>query len=318
MLRLTHPDQVPHEVRRRGTAVTIGTFDGLHRGHRAVLDRLTAEAREHDLASVVLTFHPHPLEVLHPERAPEAVCSLAQRLELLESAGVDVVVAQEFTHELAAQGPREFVEGTYVRDFGMRRIVVGRDSRFGRGNAGTVDTLRELGEEFGFEVVVLEDRGESGVTRWSSTAVRSALRDGRVDLAAEHLGRPHTVRGTVVHGDHRGRELGFPTANLSADAEGMVPADGVYAGWLVLDDAPDEDPGRRLPAAISVGSNPTFDGQRRTVEAHVIDRTGLDLYGRSVGVEFVQRLRGMVRFGGIEPLVEQMTADVAEAREVLS
>ena len=146
MLRLTHPDQVPEDVRRRGSAVTIGTFDGMHRGHRAVLARLVDEARSHDLASIVLTFHPHPLEVLHPERAPEAICSLEQRLEHLERAGVDVVVAQAFTHELAAQSPREFVTETYVRNFGMRRIVVGRDSRFGRHNAGTVDTLRELGE----------------------------------------------------------------------------------------------------------------------------------------------------------------------------
>ncbi|WP_462417776.1 bifunctional riboflavin kinase/FAD synthetase [Kytococcus sp. Marseille-QA3725] len=317
MLRLTHPDQVPDEIRRRGTAVTIGTFDGMHRGHRAVLSRLVAEAREHDLASVVLTFHPHPLEVLHPERAPEAVCSLEQRLELLEGAGVDVAVAQVFTHELAAQGPREFVQETYLRHFGMRRIVVGRDSRFGRGNVGTVDTLRELGEELGFEVVVLDDHGEDDVTRWSSTAVRTALREGDPDRAQEHLGRWHAVRGTVVHGEHRGRELGYPTANLSADAEGMVPADGVYAGWLVRSGLPEEAPERRLPAAVSVGTNPTFDGQRRTVEAHVLDRE-LDLYGEPVSIEFVRRLRGMVRFDGVEPLVEQMAADVAAAREVLA
>ncbi len=318
MLRLTHPDQVPDEIRERGTIVTIGTFDGMHKGHQALLARLVEQARELDLASVVLTFHPHPLEVLHPERAPEAVCSLEQRLEHLERAGVDVAVAQAFTHELAAQTPREFVEETYVRHFAMRRIVVGRDSRFGRKNAGTVDTLAELGAEFGFTVDVVDDVGDSETTRWSSTAIRTALSEGRIEAAGEHLGRHHAVRGTVVHGERRGRELGFPTANLSADAEGMVPADGVYAGWLVRDRLPLDDPERRQPAAISVGSNPTFDAHRRTVEAYVLDRTDLDLYGEPVSIEFVQRLRGMVRYEGVEPLIAQMTADVAAAREVLS
>lgn len=318
MLRLTHPDQVPDEVRRRGSVVTIGTFDGFHQGHRAVLGRLVSEARDHGLASIVLTFHPHPLEVLHPERAPEAIASLDQRLAHLEEAGVDVTVAQAFTRELAAQSPREFVTETYVRHFGARRVVVGRDSRFGRNNSGDVQTLRELGQELGFEVVVLGDAGDEQTSRWSSTAVRTALSQGDVSEAARHLGRAHAVRGTVVHGERRGRELGFPTANLSADAQGMVPADGVYAGWLVREDLEDHDPERRQPAAISVGTNPTFDGQRRTVEAYVLDRTDLDLYGEPVTLEFTQRLRGMVRYTGVEPLVEQMRADVQQAREVLS
>ncbi|SNC72323.1 riboflavin kinase / FMN adenylyltransferase [Kytococcus aerolatus] len=318
MLRLTHPDQLPEPLRQRGTVVTIGTFDGLHRGHRALLGRVTALAAERDLASVALTFHPHPLEVLHPERCPEMIVSTGQRLDLLESVGLDVAVAQQFTVELAQQSPREFVEGTYVRDLGARAVVVGRDSRFGRGNVGTVDILRELGEELGFETVVLDDVGDEAVERWSSTAVRAALARGEVDEAARQLGRLHALRGTVVHGEHRGRELGFPTANLSADTEGLVPADGVYAGWLVRCDLPAGAADARLPAAVSVGTNPTFDGQRRTVEAHVLDRSDLDLYGEPVSIELVERLRGMERFDGVPALVEQMALDVQRAREALA
>ena len=211
------------------------------------------------------------------------------------------------------------MRGTFVEALGAVAVVVGKDTRFGVRNSGDVDTLRELGETHGFEVLALDDIGEGDTTtRWSSTQLRAELLEGSVAHAAQILGRPHRVTGTVVHGDHRGRELGYPTANLSQDHEGLVPADGVYAGWLLrLDVAPD-DPDRTLPAAVSVGTNPTFDGQQRRVEAYVLDRTDLDLYGERVVVEFVDRLRPTLRFDGVDALVEQMAQDVDRCREILS
>ncbi len=229
----------------------------------------------------------------------------------------------EFTREFAQQTPEEFVRRTFVEALGAVAVVVGRDTRFGVRNSGDVETLRELGDLHGFEVVILDDIGDSGgdaveATRWSSTQLRAELLDGSVAHAAQILGRPHRVTGTVVHGDHRGRELGYPTANLSQDHEGLVPADGVYAGWLLRLDRAVGDVDRSLPAAVSVGTNPTFDGQQRRVEAYVLDRTDLDLYGERVAVEFVERLRPTLRFEGIEPLVEQMAQDVTRCREILA
>jgi riboflavin kinase/FMN adenylyltransferase len=203
---------------------------------------------------------------------------------------------------------------------GACAVVVGKDTRFGVRNSGDVDTLRELGAVHGFEVIALEDIGEgaSDGARWSSTQLRAELLAGNTDHAAQILGRPHRVTGTVVHGDHRGRELGYPTANLSQNHEGLVPCDGVYAGWLVRLDLADEDPDRTLPAAVSIGTNPTFDGHQRRVEAYVLDRTDLDLYGERVAVEFVDRLRPTLRFDSIDDLVVQMAQDVDRCREILS
>jgi riboflavin kinase/FMN adenylyltransferase len=305
------------------TVVTIGNFDGVHRGHQRVLTALVEQARERVAAAVAITFEPHPIAVLYPDRAPAQIVGLDQRLGLLEAAGVDAVLVMRFTHELAAWSPRRFVEDVLVRALHADEVVVGHDTRFGHRNSGDVDTLRELGAEYGFEVLAVEDlgAGAGGVAqRWSSTWVRELLAAGDVATAATVLGRAHRTTGIVVHGDHRGRGLGFPTANLGPDAEGLVPADGVYAGWLVLlDGAPiaGEGPGRRLPAAISVGTNPTFDGHARRVEAYVLDRDDLDLYGRRVGIEFVRLLRPTLRYDGVAALVEQMHRDVDQSREVL-
>jgi riboflavin kinase / FMN adenylyltransferase len=266
-----------------------------------------------------VTFEPHPIAVLYPDRAPAAVMSLGQRLDALESVGLGATLVLDFTREFAQQTPEDFVQGTFVQALGAVAVVVGKDTRFGVRNSGDVDTLRDLGASHGFEVIALDDIGEGSMTtRWSSTQLRAELLEGTVAHAAQILGRPHRVTGTVVHGDHRGRELGYPTANLSQDHEGLVPADGVYAGWLLRLDLPADAPDRCLPAAISVGTNPTFDGHQRRVEAYVLDRTDLDLYGERVVVEFVDRLRPTLRFDGIEPLVEQMALDVARCREILS
>ena len=304
------------------SAVTIGNFDGVHRGHQAVLARLVATAHDRGLAAVAITFHPHPLAVLQPDRAPAALTTLDHRLDLLESCGLDAVLVMEFTRELASWSPQRFVDEVLVAALDARLVVVGHDMRFGHRNAGDVATLRELGEHRGFTVDIVADLGSpddghpSG-RRWSSTWVRELVAAGDVVTAGEVLGRPHRVTGTVVHGDHRGRELGYPTANLSQDSVGLVPADGVYAGRLVRIARPEGDPDHRLPAAVSVGTNPTFDGHERRVEAYVLDRDDLDLYGEPVAVELVRRLRPTLRFDGIEPLVVQMRADVEECRSVL-
>jgi riboflavin kinase/FMN adenylyltransferase len=314
------------------SVVTIGNFDGVHRGHAQVLGRIVELARERDARSVAVTFDPHPAHVHRPESAPELITGITDRVELLTETGLEAVLLVEYTLDFARQTPEEFVR-TYLVD-GLRAstVVVGHDVRFGRDNAGTLDTMVELGRRFGFEVVAIDDVGQhQGVpvteesdpadqhARWSSTGVRALLTSGDVREAARILGRPHRVRGTVVHGDARGRELGFPTANLGG-ISGMVPADGVYAGWLLRPMLVWQYPGHgdyRLPAAISIGTNPTFDGQERRVEAYVLDRTDLNLYGEEVVLELVERLRPTLRFDGIEPLVAQMHDDVARAREIL-
>jgi riboflavin kinase/FMN adenylyltransferase len=311
-------DDIPADL--GPTVVTLGNFDGVHRGHREVLTRVVREAAARDALPVAVTFEPHPIAVLYPDRAPAAVMSLGQRLDALESVGLGAVLVLEFTREFAQQTPEEFVRGAFVEALGVAAVVVGKDTRFGVRNSGDVETLRDLGEVHGFEVVALDDigEGEAQGARWSSTQLRAELLAGKVDHAAQMLGRPHRVTGTVVHGDHRGRELGFPTANLSQDHEGLVPADGVYAGWLVRLDLADGDPERTLPAAVSVGTNPTFDGHQRRVEAYVLDRTDLDLYGERVAVEFVSHLRPTLKFDSIDVLVEQMAQDVERCREILS
>lgn len=304
------------------SVVTIGNFDGVHRGHVAVLTRLVADARREAAHAVAITFDPHPLAVLYPERAPAQLTGLPDKLDLLAGTGLDAVLVMEFTRELASWEPERFVREALVEALGAATVVVGRDTRFGRRNSGDVDTLRKLGEELGFRTEVIDDLGGADEAhpsgrRWSSTWARELITSGDVATAAEVLGRPHRVVGTVVHGDHRGRELGFPTANLSQDATGLVPADGVYAGRLVRLGLAETDPEYRLPAAISIGTNPTFDGAFRRVEAYVLDRTDLDLYGEPVAVEFVRLLRPTLKFDGIEALIAQMTADVDETRAVL-
>jgi riboflavin kinase/FMN adenylyltransferase len=312
--RWTDPAQTPDAL--RPCVATFGNFDGVHLGHRAVLARLLAEASERALPSVAVTFDPHPATIFHPESV-ELIAPDRLRDELLASAGIDGLLVLDFTPEFAQQTAEEFIVHTFVETLGVKAIVVGEDARgFGRGYTGDVSTLTALGEEHGFDVVVLDDLGNG--ERWSSSAVRRHLAAGEVADAATILGRPHRMTGTVVHGAHRGRELGYPTANLAPDSLGLVPADGVYAGWLTRVGKPADDPERTLPAAISVGTNPTFDGTLRTVEAYVLDRTDLDLYDEEVTIEFVEHIRPTLRFDSIEELLEAMAGDVAKCRQVLA
>jgi riboflavin kinase / FMN adenylyltransferase len=314
VLRWTNLSQVPAGF--GPSVVTLGNFDGVHRGHRAVLGVVVEQARATGAQAVAVTFEPHPVAVLHPERAPQIITGPDHRLALLEATGLDAVLVMEFTRELAAWTPEQFVRTVFVEALGARVVVVGKDTRFGVRNSGDVATLRTLGREHGFEVLTLEDLG--GEVRWSSSRIRELVAAGDVSGAAEILGRPHRVSGTVVHGDHRGRELGYPTANLGPDVSGLVPADGVYAGWLLRPGLSPDHPDSTMPAAVSIGTNPTFDGTSRRIEAYVLDRTDLDLYGEDVALEFVERLRPTERYDTVEALLEQMAQDVGRCRAVLS
>lgn len=317
------PSDVPADF--GPSVVTFGNFDGVHRGHQQVLSQLVRLARLSQAKAVAITFDPHPAVIHRPEAAPELIMGLGDKLEALGELGLDAILVVKYSLDLASLTAEEFVEQYLVDCLHAGHVVIGHDARFGRGNSGDLDTMKELGEKFGFDVQVISEFGSEGYPlhdddgtdrRCSSTWVREALQEGDVATAASVLGRPHRMRGEVVHGAARGRALGFPTANLSSDASGLIPADGIYAGWLV------DQAGKRWPAAISVGSNPTFDGVSRQVEAHVIDRPkeaveDFDLYGQTVIIEFVQRLRGMVAYRGPEALVEQMRLDVAQAHELL-
>ena len=302
-------DEVPADL--GPTAVVIGNFDGVHLGHRHVLARAREVADARGLTLVAVTFDPHPMAVLRPEHAPTALTSVETRAELLGECGAEAVLALPFDRGVAGWTPEEFVERVLVTALHAAAVVVGANFRFGNRAAGDVATLRETGALHGFDAEGIALDG--GPQVWSSTYVRTCLATGDVAGAAEALGRPYAVRGTVVRGDQRGRELGYPTANVPTSTLTAAPADGVYAGWLRR-----LDTGESYPAAISVGTNPTFDGQReRRVESYVLDRTDLELYGVEVEVSFVERLRGMVAFGSVEELVEQMRDDVERAHDLL-
>jgi riboflavin kinase/FMN adenylyltransferase len=297
------------------SAVTIGKFDGVHTGHRAVLARLRDAASAAGLTSTVVTFDRHPLSLLAPAFCPSSLVSNAQKAELLAESGVDATLMLEFDQGLADLEPREFVERVLVDALDTRLVLAGGDFRFGRKGAGDISVLRELGAEHGFELVRIDDVREGsgpGERRASSTWVREALEAGDVEVAARVLGRSPAVRSVVVEGERRGRELGFPTANLDPERlEGFLPADGVYAAWATVD-------GVRHPSAVSIGNNPTFDGvPQHQAEAHLLD-VDLDLYGRTIELEFVARIRGMERFDGLDPLIAAIRADAAAARRILA
>jgi riboflavin kinase/FMN adenylyltransferase len=304
-------DDVPADLGR--TVVSIGNFDGVHLGHAHVLREARATAQRLGIDTVVaVTFDPHPMAVLRPEHAPPTLTSVETRSRLLRAAGVDAILVVGFDREIASWSPQDFIDRILVDTLHARAVVVGANFRFGAKAAGDVATLVEAGKSRDFETVGVALDG--GPQVWSSTYVRQCLATGDVAGAAEALGRPFTVRGTVVEGDKRGRELGYPTANVPLPPVDAAPADGVYAGWLTRLDTCE-----RFPAAISVGTNPTFDGERdRRVESYVLDRDDLELYGVEVEVAFVDRLRGMVKFEGIEALVATMHDDVRRARDLLA
>lgn len=298
------------------SVVAIGKFEGVHRGHQKILQRLNSVAKKNSYKAIVLTFENNPLSVLKPEACPLPLMSPKQRQEALIGRGVQEVFMIPFTKDLASQTPEEFVQTYLVNKLHAKHVIVGDDFRFGSEASGDSKTLEAIGKEHNFTVEVIAEVTDAEAGRVSSTLIREELAKGNVAFAAKLLGHLHSVRGVVVQGDARGRELGFPTANLGPKTgaktlEGMVPADGVYAGYALVGE-------NSYPAAISVGNNPTFTptGQSR-VEAYLLDFSG-DLYGQTIEVLFADYIRPTLTFNSVEDLITQMHADVESCRVALS
>ena len=291
------------------TAVTIGKFDGVHLGHQALLTELIEFADEHALAPVVVSFDKHPDAILNPQNLKQPLIGPHQKQHLLSEAGVEALINLCFDEHMAALTPRTFVHEILVNGLRAKVVLVGEGFRFGAGGAGTVETLRELGSEFGFSVRVVPPVVVDGEVV-STTRIRDLLDEAKVVEAAVLLGRPHVTTGMIEHGLKIGRQIGFPTANMSREAEGYLPLDGVYAGWLYAD-------GERYPAALSVGINETFQAVPRLIEAHVIDQTELDLYDKIVSLEYVDFVRPAAKFDGVESLVAQINRDLDKCRAIL-
>lgn len=325
MQRWRGQDEIPTDWGR--CVVTIGVFDGVHRGHQELISRAVKAGRSRGVPTVLMTFDPHPMEVVFPGSHPAQLTTLTRRAELVEELGVDVFLVMPFTADFMKLTPERYIHELLVEHLHVVEVVVGENFTFGKKAAGNVDLLRQAGERFGFAVdsltLVAEDPEPDRDDRvtFSSTYIRSCVDAGDMGAAAEALGRPHRVEGVVVRGDGRGRGLGFPTANVAPPMYSAIPADGVYAAWFtVLGHGPvvgSVVPGERYQAAVSVGTNPTFSGRTRTVEAYVLD-TSADLYGQHVAVDFVARLRGQEKFDSVDDLIAAMHADTERARGILA
>ena len=294
----------------RPVIVTVGTFDGVHLGHWSVLEEIGARASAREGRSVLVTFEPHPLRIVRPEAAPRLLTTLDEKKAVLAGSRLDYVVFLAFTPELREYSPRRFVTEILLGGVGMSDLVIGYDHGFGRGRSGDVNTLRDIGAEYGFAVDVV-DAVHSGPGAISSSSIRRALDEGRLADANRGLGRPYSITGTVVPGDGRGRDLGFPTANLSVgDADKLIPAEGIYACYATV-------PAGRFMGALHIGPRPTFPGTDAAVEVFLLDFEG-ELYGREIRLELIARLRPVAAFATAAELVEQMRSDVRRAREMLA
>jgi riboflavin kinase/FMN adenylyltransferase len=291
------------------SVISIGKFDGMHAGHRRIIADLLEVAASDHLVPVVVTFDRHPLSIVRPELCPAPLLSNAQKLELLAETGIEATLMLTFDEARSKQPAEEFVREVLVDALGARVLLVGSDFRFGAKGAGTVELLKQLGPQLGFTVQLIDDV-TSGERRASSTWIRELLSSGQISEATRLLGRSPSVRAQVVSGHQRGRTMGYPTANLSRDVEGFVPADGVYASRVLID-------GTRYGAAVSIGNNPTFaDVPEKTVEAHILDQS-LDLYDKTVEVEFIDYVRPMHKFPDADALTAQMHADEEQIRSIL-
>lgn len=318
-------DRIPEHLGANGTVVTIGVFDGVHRGHQQLIARAVDEAKQRGVPSVMFTFDPHPTFVFRPDNVPNLLGTVEQRARIAQQLGIDHVVVIGFTKEIAAWSPAEYVDNVLVDILNASAVVVGKNFTFGHKAAGTSETLQELGAERGIDVTVL-DLLEDGDHVVCSTWIRNALAEGNVSGAVEALGRPFAVEGEVTHGAGRGgRALGFPTANLYFPDLFALPEDGVYAGFVTVlrtNDVPDGGRvgtmpvGKRLPAAISVGTNPTFGHEPRSVESFILDHEA-DLYGLDIRVEFISRIRGMETYESLDELIAAIGSDVAHTRQAV-
>jgi riboflavin kinase/FMN adenylyltransferase len=304
--------------------LTIGVFDGVHRGHAELITHAVKAARAHGVPTVLMTFDPHPMEVVFPGSHPAQLTTLTRRAELVEEFGIDVFLVMPFTTDFMKLTPERYVHELLVENLHVVEVVVGENFTFGKKAAGNVASLRRAGERFGFAVEAMSlvsEYHDARTVTFSSTYIRSCVDAGDVVAAAEALGRPHRVEGVVVRGDGRGMQLGFPTANVAPPMHSAIPADGVYAAWFtVLGHGPMAGtvvPGERYQAAVSIGTNPTFSGRTRTVEAYVLDSSA-DLYGQHVALDFVARIRGQQKFGSVDELVAAMDDDTLRARTLLS
>lgn len=305
-------EDIPQDWGR--SVVTIGSYDGVHRGHQLIIGRAVDRARELGVPSVVVTFDPHPSEVVRPGSHPPLLAPHHRRAELMAELGVDALLILPFTTEFSKLAPADFIVKVLVDKLHAQLVIEGPNFRFGHKAAGNVQLLTEFGATYDYsvEVIDLYVSGEAGGGEpFSSTLTRRLVAEGDVAGAAEILGRPHRVEGIVVRGAQRGRDMGFPTANVETLPHTAIPADGVYAGWLNAN-------GETMPAAISVGTNPQFDGTERTVEAYAIDRVGLDLYGLHVSVDFLAYVRGMAKFDSLDDLLVAIAADVKRADELVA
>lgn len=316
------PEDIPSDWGR--CVLTIGVFDGVHRGHAELIARAVKAGRARGVPTVLMTFDPHPMEVVFPGSHPAQLTTLTRRAELAEELGIDVFLVMPFTTDFMKLTPERYIHELLVERLHVLDVVVGENFTFGKKAAGNVAILRKAGERFGFaaeSVSLVAEQHQSESVTFSSTYIRACVDAGDMVAAAEALGRPHRVEGVVVRGDGRGRGLGYPTANIAPPMHSAIPADGVYAGWFtVLGHGPAGGsvlPGRRYPAAVSIGTNPTFSGRTRTVEAYVLDTTA-DLYGQHVAVDFVSRIRGQKKFDSVDKLVEAMGRDTDKARAILA
>ena len=292
-----------------GTVVTVGTFDGVHRGHWEVLQTLVRTARAQGRSSTLVTFDPHPLRIVRPEHAPKLLTTPAEKVEMLAQSEIDYVALIQFTKELSTYSPQKFVHDVLLRGLGMRHLVIGYDHGFGRGRSGDVDTLREIGQEVGFAVDVVAPVDVDGAPI-SSSLIRTALVEGDVTSAERALGRPYSLEGTVVRGEGAGRKLGFPTANLALNhPDKLVPHEGIYAVRAALRD-------RYVDGVLHLGPRPTFPGLPPSIELHLFDFDD-DLYGRRIRVDFHARIRDIAKFASVRQLITAMEADCEAARTLL-
>ena len=308
MITVTSLENLPTEL--GGTSITIGKFDGIHLGHQQLIAETIESAEEHSLVPTVITFDRHPFSLLDPAAEPAPLIGQHQKHFLLQEAGIELVLNMPFDDQLASLSAKDFISRILVDSLHAKIVVVGEGFRFGANQQGDVDLLRELGQELGFVVRVIPHFEVDGEVV-STSRIRNLLLEGNVSLAAKLLGRLHSTTGLIEHGLKIGREIGFPTANMARDAEGFLPKDAVYAGWLYAD-------GERYMTALSVGINETFTAVPRLLEAHVIDVTGLDLYDKLITVEYVEFIRDAAKFNGVEDLVAEINRDLDKIRAILS